>query len=72
MRDAHAIGLKVDPYTFRAENRFLPVNYRVGADPNAHGNIEAETAAFLATGIDGFFTDQTDVGVRARNDFVAP
>lgn len=72
VHDAHAVGLKVHPYTFRAENRFLPVNYRVGADPNARGNIEAEMAVFLATGIDGFFADQTDVGVRARNAFVAP
>lgn len=69
VRDAHAVGLKVHPYTFRAENGFLPENYRVGIDPNARGNSEGEMAVFLATGIDGFFTDQTDVGVRARDTF---
>ena len=72
VRNAHAVGLKVHPYTFRAENRFLPVNYRIGADLNARGNIEAEIGVFLATGIDGFFTDQTDVGVRARDTVVGP
>jgi len=72
VRDAHAVGLKVHPYTFRAENRFLPANYRVGADPNARGNAQAEIETFLATGIDGFFTDQTDVGVRARDSVASP
>lgn len=71
VRDAHAAGLKVHPYTFRAENRFLPANFRLGAEANAHGNAEGEIAAFLATGIDGFFTDQTDVGVRARDTFIS-
>lgn len=71
VRHAHAAGLEVHPYTFRAENSFLPMNYRVGADPNAFGNAQAETEVFLATGIDGFFTDQSDIGVRARDAFVA-
>ncbi|HEY5116536.1 MAG TPA: glycerophosphodiester phosphodiesterase, partial [Nakamurella sp.] len=37
VRDAHAAGLLVHPYTFRAENQFLPTDYRTGADPNAYG-----------------------------------
>jgi glycerophosphoryl diester phosphodiesterase len=35
--DAHAAGLQVIPYTFRAENQFLPADYRAGTDPNAYG-----------------------------------
>ncbi len=71
VRDAHAVGLEVHPYTFRVENAFLPVNLRIGTDPNARGNLEAEIRAYLDAGIDGFFTDNTDVGVKARDAFVA-
>lgn len=65
--DAHAAGLKVHPYTFRAENQFLPVNLRIGIDPTGRGNVEEEIRLFLQTGIDGLFTDQTDAGIKARN-----
>ncbi len=71
VRNAHAYGLKVHPWTFRAENRFLPLNHRSSVDPNALGDSAGEIEAFLATGIDGFFTDQPDVGVRARDAFQA-
>lgn len=64
--DAHAAGLKVMPYTFRAENQFLPVDYRVGTDPAGYGRAIDEQVAYLRTGIDGLFTDQPDVGVLAR------
>lgn len=64
--DAHAVGLKVHPYTFRAENHFLPMNLRQGIEPTARGNVEEEIRIFLQTGIDGLFTDQTDAGVKAR------
>jgi glycerophosphoryl diester phosphodiesterase len=66
VRDAHAAGLKVIPYTFRAENQFLPADYRVGADPNAYGRAIDEQIAYLRTGIDGLFTDQPDIGVLSR------
>jgi glycerophosphoryl diester phosphodiesterase len=69
VKNAHAVGLKVHPYTFRAENRFLPASLRSSDDPNALGDGEGEIAAFLATGVDGFFTDQADAGVRARDAF---
>jgi glycerophosphoryl diester phosphodiesterase len=64
---AHAAGLLVHPYTFRAENEFLPTNYRTGTDPADYGRILDELAAYLNTGIDGFFTDQADIGVLARD-----
>ncbi len=70
VRDAHAAGLLVHPYTFRAENRFLPADHRSGDDPAAYGRILDELQTFLATGIDGFFTDQADIGVLARDLFV--
>ena len=66
VRDAHDAGLEVHPYTFRAENLFLPVNYRNGADPNGLGDLVGEIRVFLAAGVDGFFTDQPDIGVRAK------
>jgi glycerophosphoryl diester phosphodiesterase len=69
--DAHAAGLKVHPYTFRAENTFLPVDYRVGTDQTAYGRAIDEQVRFLQTGIDGLFTDQADIGVIARAEFLA-
>ena len=54
------------PYTFRAENQFLPTDLQRGSDPAARGDIDAELRAFLATGIDGLFIDQPDIAVRLR------
>ena len=64
--DAHAAGLVVHPYTFRAENQFLPADYRAGSDPTAYGRAIDEQVTFLRAGIDGLFTDQADIGVLAR------
>ncbi|MBI3896779.1 MAG: glycerophosphodiester phosphodiesterase [Gammaproteobacteria bacterium] len=71
VNDAHAAGLLVHPYTFRAENTFLPTNYRSTGNANAFGDLAGEIKAFLATGIDGFFSDQSNIGVQARDTFVA-
>ncbi len=65
--DAHHAGLVLHPYTFRAENQFLPADYRVGTDPNAYGRALDEQIAFLRAGVDGLFTDQADIGVLARD-----
>ncbi|MEU4163282.1 glycerophosphodiester phosphodiesterase [Actinoplanes sp. NPDC026670] len=65
--DAHAAGVKVIPYTFRAENSFLPAELRVGADATAYGKSIDEQVTFLHTGIDGLFTDNPDIGVLARS-----
>ncbi|MEO7065752.1 MAG: glycerophosphodiester phosphodiesterase [Rhodanobacter sp.] len=67
VRDAHAVGLEVHPYTFRPENIFLPLSLRCGADPqsvNAAGCI-ADIRACLDAGIDAFFTDAPALGRRA-------
>jgi glycerophosphoryl diester phosphodiesterase len=69
--DAHAQGLEVHPWTFRAENAFLPAEFRRGSGPQERGDLAAELRAYLACGIDGFFTDQADVGVAVRNGYVA-
>ena len=52
-------------WTFRRENTFLPVEYRVGSDPAATGDLEGEIQRFLDAGMDGFFTDNPDLGVAA-------
>ena len=67
---AHAVGLGVHPWTFRAENHFLPTDHRVAGDSTTLGGLSAELSAYLATGIDGFFTDHPDLGVRIRDTFV--
>ncbi|XP_047038057.1 glycerophosphodiester phosphodiesterase GDPD6-like [Helicoverpa zea] len=68
VQDAHAAGLKVHPYTFRSENEFLPAEFRSDdPSPDALGDAEGELRAFLATGIDGLFTDQPDDLVRIKN-----
>jgi glycerophosphoryl diester phosphodiesterase len=68
--DAHAHHLLVHPWTFRAENNFLPRNMVRGTSPTAFGDIQAELLAYLRTGMDGFFTDQADQGFQAREAFI--
>jgi glycerophosphoryl diester phosphodiesterase len=53
---AHAAGLEVHPYTFRAEQRFLP-----GGAPD----LETELRHYLELGVDGVFADHPDLAVRA-------
>jgi glycerophosphoryl diester phosphodiesterase len=69
--DAHTAGLVVHPWTFRAENYFLPEDYRKGqsSDPTylaQHGDLIAEVEAFMAAGVDGVFSDFPDIAVQAR------
>ncbi|WP_460823402.1 glycerophosphodiester phosphodiesterase [Lysobacter olei] len=64
VRDAHDVCLQVLPYTFRPENHFLPPALWQGHDPGTchrDGSI-AEIRAYLAAGIDGFFTDHPALG----------
>jgi glycerophosphoryl diester phosphodiesterase len=55
--DAHAAGLAVHAWTFRAENCFLPRVLQRGDDPAAQGDMAGEIGAFVAAGVDGLFSD---------------
>jgi glycerophosphoryl diester phosphodiesterase len=59
VRDAHAAGLAVHPWTFRRENYFLPTGQKVGTDPTKPGDLAAEIAVFVAAGVDGVFSDNS-------------
>lgn len=72
IKNAHEAGLKVHPWTFRAENYFLPKELRLGDanDPQflgLHGAAALEIRQFIDLGIDGFFTDFADIGYKAVN-----
>jgi glycerophosphoryl diester phosphodiesterase len=70
VRDAHRAGLVVHPYTFRAENTFLPADFRSSAVASEYGDLFAEIEVFRAAGVDGLFTDNTDIAV-AQEDLAA-
>ncbi|MEP6345152.1 MAG: glycerophosphodiester phosphodiesterase family protein, partial [Parasphingorhabdus sp.] len=64
---AHKAGLTVHPWTFRAENYFLPTDFKSGVDPRDSGDLEAEVQAFVAAGVDGLFSDNPGRAVTARD-----
>ena len=73
--DAHAAGLLVTPWTFRAENHFLPPEFRVPDEAGVvrkheHGRAVAEALVYLEAGIDGMFCDNTDVFATAKHEFL--
>jgi hypothetical protein len=69
--DAHGAGLALHPWTFRAENNFLPTALRRG-DASAsdylaqHGDLAAEIRKFIDLGVDGIFSDFPGLAVAAR------
>jgi glycerophosphoryl diester phosphodiesterase len=67
--DAHSAGLLVHPYTFRAENTFLPLELRSSADPTAYGDLFGEIRQFFTLGVDGVFSDNPDIAVQTRDEF---
>jgi glycerophosphoryl diester phosphodiesterase len=67
IRLAHRRGLIVHAYTFRRENQYLPPAFRSSADPYATGDVVGEIRTYLDAGLDGFFTDNPDLGVAAVN-----
>ncbi len=69
--DAHRHGMLVTPWTFRAENTFLPSDLQVGDDPSHLGHAVEEVAAFLRAGVDGVFSDHPDLAVLAREQVLA-
>lgn len=63
--DAHAAGLQVHPWTFRPENYFLGLAFRTPGAPTRRGDAVGEIRAYLATGIDGVFSDLPAAAVAA-------
>ncbi|WP_417322161.1 glycerophosphodiester phosphodiesterase family protein [Erythrobacter aureus] len=55
--EAHAVGLKVHPWTLRKENAFLPPALRRGAGQGAAGDLGTLARMVRASGADGVFTD---------------
>ena len=71
--DAHAAGLAVHGWTFRAENHFLPAELRSKTDPAnpaAWGELLTMIRTYLAAGMDGFFTDHPFIGRQARDAYL--
>lgn len=71
IKDAHAVGLKVHPYTFRPENNFLPVYFRCNqnlAERCEQGSIQ-EFDRFFKAGVDGVFTDDPALGRKALVEY---
>jgi glycerophosphoryl diester phosphodiesterase len=64
--DAHAAGLRIGPYTFRAENQFLPLDFRRGDVAVDFGDAFAEYALYYGLGVDAVVTDFPDLAVMAR------
>ncbi|HEY1072917.1 glycerophosphodiester phosphodiesterase [Brevundimonas sp.] len=64
--DAHAAGLKVVVWTFRAENAFLPLERRQGDALADHGDLSGYLHAFYALGVNAVFSDFPGVAVAAR------
>ncbi|MET0389709.1 MAG: glycerophosphodiester phosphodiesterase [Polyangiales bacterium] len=75
--DAHHAGLEVYAYTFRRENAFLPLDFRLG-DPEspfydqATGDIAAEYRRFYELGVDGVWSDNPDTAVAVRRTVFPP
>ncbi|TWF94758.1 glycerophosphodiester phosphodiesterase [Saccharopolyspora dendranthemae] len=65
--DAHAAGLKVVPYTVRAENTFLPADFRSSQDPAQWGDVLGYFHALYDQGVDGVFSDMPDLAITARD-----
>lgn len=67
IEDAHRAGLLVHSYTFRPENRFLPLQLRNDRGDNVRNpqGAIAEIQRYLDLGLDGFFTDDPALGRQA-------
>jgi glycerophosphoryl diester phosphodiesterase len=71
---AHAAGLALHPWTFRAENFFLPKDLRRGDSvdpgfPRLKGDLAAECSRFLELGVDGLFSDNPEIAVAASQAY---
>ena len=60
VKNAHAVGLMVHPYTFRSEARRLASDFK--------GDPKAEYKLFYELGVDGVFSDFPDAAKAARDN----
>lgn len=60
VKNAHAVGLMVHPYTFRSEARRLASDFK--------GDPKAEYKLFYELGVDGVFSDFPDTAKAARDN----
>ena len=71
VKNAHAAGLVVHPWTVRAENVFLPASLRKGDAQSPtfqamQGDVTPVLKALYAAGVDGVFSDFPGLAVAAR------
>jgi glycerophosphoryl diester phosphodiesterase len=67
LHDAHEAGLRVTGWTFRRENRYLPLQLRSSDDLDGVGDLLSEISTFVEAGMDDFFTDNPDIGHAVRS-----
>ena len=65
VEDAHEAGLAVHPWTFRAENAFLPADCRSSGVGSERGDLASELRCYAHVGVDAVFTDQPELAVQA-------
>ena len=71
---AHEAGLLVCAWTFRPENKFLPLDFRNRAGENARnpeGSV-SEIRRYVEAGVDAFFADDPALGRRAVDGGTRP
>ena len=67
VKNAHAVNLKVHPYTFRPENNFLANNLKCStattdASKRCETGANKEYEMYFKAGVDGIFTDDPGLG----------
>lgn len=62
IKEAHKLGLKVHPYTFRSDKPFLADIYKQ--------DYKKEYFQFFDLGVDGVFSDFTDHAINAREEWL--
>ena len=67
VRNAHAAGMAIHPWTVRAENTFLPKSLQRGSVPSDHGDAGALLTALYASGVNGVFSDFPGLAVKVRD-----
>ena len=71
---AHKAGLLVGTWTFRPENKYIPMDFRNSSDETARNvaGTVADIRRHLDAGLDAFFTDDAATGRAAVDGWHAP